>query len=248
MSENPSNVSTPSLWHAPVMFVSPRSVFACVAHAGHYGWALAAILALTTLFGWATVQTGLIDRQVERQTRAAVASLEREQIDLLDRTELSERMEKIRKTGEFNTLIARGGALLATPVGLVVSVMLIAAVLFAVVALKGNKPDYPTLMAICVYSAVVDVLAAGLRLAMMLYYRRLGVETSLGTLLPRDEAYRIARGILSGVDPFHVWFWILVGLGLVVTGQLSRRAAAVTCVLFWLVTAGVRTIPSFVGS
>ena len=41
------------------------------------------------------------------------------------------------------------------------SLMLIAALLFAVVALAGNKAEYPALMAICAYAAVVDLLAAG---------------------------------------------------------------------------------------
>ena len=50
--------------------------------------------------------------------------------------------------------------------------------------------------------------------------------------------------VLSSVDPFRVWFWILVCLGLVVTGQLSRRTALVTCLLFCLLAAGVRMIPA----
>jgi hypothetical protein len=55
------------------------------------------------------------------------------------------------------------------------------------------------------------------------------------------------RSILSAVDPFAAWFWILVALGLVITGQLSRRAAVVTCALFWLIAAGAAIIPAQVG-
>jgi hypothetical protein len=225
------------------MFVAPAAVFRHVAETGRYGWVLATMILLTTLIGWATVQTGLIDRQVGLQTLRDLENLEREQIDLLSRAELSEALENIRKQAEFTTLMARGGAVLAPPVGLVAGLMLIAALLFAVVALTGNKPDYHTLMAVCVYSAVVDVLAAGLRLALMLSYRTLDVDTSLGLLVSPTPEPGAAQTILSAIDPFRAWFWILAGLGLVVTGQLSRRAATITCLLCWLIACGARMIP-----
>ena len=98
-------------------------------------------------------------------------------------------------------------------------------------------------MAVCAYSAVVDVLAAGLRLARMLCYRTIDVDTSLGLLVSRSPEPGVAQTILSAIDPFRAWFWVLLGLGLVVTGQLSRRAAVITCVLCWLIAAGVRMIP-----
>ena len=235
--------SAPGLGQLPMMFVAPGAVFRRIAGGGGYGWTLGALLLLTTLIGWATVQTGLIDRQVDRQTGKALADLEREQIDLLSRVELSEQLEKIRKQAEFTKLIRRGSVVLATPLALVASLMLIAALLFAAVALAGNKPDYPTLMAVCVYSAVVDLLASGLRLALMLCYRTIEVDTSLGLLMPFSEEARTLKTVLSAVDPFRAWFWILVAVGLAVTGQLSRRTAVITCVLFWLAATGVRMVP-----
>ena len=235
--------AVPSLRHAPLVLVAPEAVFRRIAHSGRYGWALGALLVLTTLIGWATVQTGLIDREVNRRTLKSLADLEREQTDLMTRQELSEQLENIRKSAEFTKLMTRGEVILAAPVLLLASAMFIAALLFGVVALVGNKPDYPTLMAVCVYSAVVDVLAAGLRLAMMLYYRTLEVDTSLALLVPPAKDTQILTTILSAIDPFRVWFWILVALGLVVTGQLSRRGAIITCGLFWLIASGVRMIP-----
>lgn len=244
MSATQANSSALGLAHVPLMFVAPGAVFRRIAETGRYGWTLAAWVLLTTLIGWVTVQTGLIDREVDRRTRSALAALEREQIDLLSRTELSERLEKIRKSAEFTKLITRGAAMVSTPVGLVASVMLIAALLFVVVASAGNKAEYPTLVAVCVHAAVVDVLAAGLRLAMMLCYRTVEVDTSLGLLVPASEQTATLKSILSAIDPFRAWFWVLVGIGLVVTGQLSRRAAVTTCVIFWLIATGVRMIPA----
>ena len=224
------------------MLVSPGSVFRRVSERSAYGWALAAMLLLITMIGWATVQTGLIDREVNRQTAKALAQLEREQSDLLSRLELSERMEKVREAGEFNKLMLQGGAMAYAPIALVATLMSVAAILFAVVALAGNKPDYPTLMAVCVYSAVVDVAAAALRLGMMLWYRTVEVDTSLGLLVSASGESATIRACLSAIDPFRIWFWILVAVGLVLTGQLSRRAAGLTCALFALLAIGARMI------
>jgi len=226
------------------MFLDPGVAFHRIAERGTYGWTLGALLLITTLFGWVTVQSGLIDREVERQTRREMADLEREQADVISRSELSEQLGKLREKAEFMKLILRGSAVAAAPVKLAASLMLIAAVLFAAVALTGNKPDYATLMAVCVYSAVVEVLAAGLRLAMQMHYRSLDVQASLGVLVPPGEEHKVLHAVLSAVDPFQVWFWVLVAMGLVVCGQLSRRAAVVSCTLLWLVSAGLRMVPA----
>jgi hypothetical protein len=243
MSATQPNVSSVGLRHGPLMLLAPRSVFGRIAENSRYGWMLAALIACTTLIGWATVQTGLIDREIDRQTRKVLADLEREQIDLLSRTELSDRMEKVRQAADFQKLLERGSSVGLAPLRLVASVMVIAAVLFAIVALAGNKPDYQTLITICVYSAIIDVLAAGLRLGLMLAFRTIDVDTSLGVLVPWSAQTRVLKMILSGLDPFQAWFWILVALGLIVTDQLSRRAAIITCAVLGLLTAGVRMLP-----
>ncbi len=235
------NPSALGLSQAPLMLVAPAGVLRRAADSGQYGWTLGAILLLVTLIGWATVQTGLVDREVDRQTNRALANLEREQIDLLSRTELTDRMQTIREAGQFMKLIRGGSAVLAAPIVLVASLMLIAALLFAVVALAGNKAEYPALMAICTFAAVVDLLAAGLRLGMMLAYRTIHVDTSLGLLVPLSEGTRIVKAALTGLDPFVAWFWILLGLGLIVSGQLSRRAAIITCVTFFAVGCLIRS-------
>jgi len=225
---------------APRMLVAPGAVFHRIAQDGAYGWGLFALLLLSVWIGWSTVQTGFIDRAVDARTHQALADLEREQFDILNRTELSDRMLKLREASTFSKLIARGATVLGPPISLLVSVMLIAVVLFAIVALAGNKADYGTLLAICVYSAAVEVMAAGLRLVMMIAYRSGEVRTSLDVLVPAGEETQVFRQLLSGIDPFRIWFWILVAIGLVATRQLSRRMAVVSCTVMALTAIGVR--------
>jgi hypothetical protein len=63
-------------------------------------------------------------------------------------------------------------------------------------------------------------------------------------LVPRTEATQVVRMILSAVDVFSLWSWVLVGMGVVITGQLSRKAAVFTCVVFGLVSTVAKMAPA----
>jgi len=227
--------STLSVRHALLMFASPRSVFARVEDTGAYGWTFVTLLGLVMLIGFAQVKTGLIDRTVDEQTERQLAELEKSQGDTVDRIALRDQMVDVRKAGEFNKLITRLGAMLAAPVWMAVSLLLIASLLYAVVALTGRKPEYHTLMSICVFAAFIELAAHILRLGMMLYFRTVEVDTSLGALASPGKP-----SFLAAIDPFHIWFWVLVAMGLVVTHQLSRRVAVLACLLFGGASIGVR--------
>ncbi len=218
-----------------LVYAAPRSLFSRVEDTGAYGWALVTLLGLVMLIGYAETQTGLIDRGVDEQTEQKLAALEAEQTDLVDRIQLRENMDDIRKAGEFNKLLARLGAVVFTPTYLLASFLIIASILYAVVALTGRKPEYHTLMSICVYAGFIELVGLIVRLTMVVYYRTTQVDTSLGILAAQD-----GPSPLSAADPFRIWFWVLVIIGLAVTRQLSRRMAVVSCVLMGLAAAGVR--------
>ena len=221
--------------HSILVYGSPRVLFSRVVDTGAYGWTLATLLAMVTLIGYVEVQTGLIDHVVDERTEQSLAQLEESQGHLIDRIELRDRMESIRKSGAFNKLLFRLGKIVLTPSYWLASFLIIASMLYAVVALTGRKPEYQTLMSICVYSGFVVLFAAVVRIAMVLSYRTTEVDTSLGMLVPPGTA-----SPLVAVDPFRIWFWVLVAIGLTVTRQLSRRMAIVCCVLMGLLASGVR--------
>lgn len=231
------------LRHTLLVYTSPRSLFERVEDTGHYGLALVLLLGLVTLIGYAQIQTGLIDRVVDQQTEQALAALETSQGDLVDRVELRDGMETIRKQGEFNKTMTRLGRSVMLPVSYLASFLLIASVLYAAVALTGRKPEYHTLISICVYAGFLELVGLFVRLAMMLYYRTPEVETSLGFLAPMGE-----KSILFAIDPFRIWFWILVAIGVAVTHQLSRRMAIVTCTLLCLASIGMHAAIHYAGT
>jgi hypothetical protein len=51
--------------------------------------------------------------------------------------------------------------------------------------------------------------------------------------------------VLAGIDPFRLWFWVLVGIGLCVTRQLGRRMAVGACVVMALVSSAGHAAAGF---
>jgi hypothetical protein len=227
---------------ALLVLARPGKLFARVEDAPFYGWALVAILVLVSLLGFLEVRTGLIDRSIDQRTEEALATLENNQGHLVDRIELRDRMEVIRKGGEFNKMLARLGVVVFTPARFLVSWLLIASLLYVMVAMTGRKPEYHTLLAICVFAGMVEFLGCIVRLGMVVAYRTTFVDTSLAMLAPVGMPTPLA-----GIDPFSIWFWVLVGIGLTVTRQLSRRVAIGSCLTMALLASGGRIAISYMG-
>jgi hypothetical protein len=230
-----------SLW-------SPRSAFAQVEDVPRYGWPLAILLTAVTLIGYATVQSGLIDRAVDLRVQANIAAIDEAQRDVVERSALRALYEREREKGEFERAILRILAVGAEPVALLATILLIAAVLFAAVAITGRKAEWHTLLTIVVYAAAVDVVARLVRFAFMLRFESLDVDTSPGPLvlhLLRDasaapQAVAALSGLATMLDPFRIWFWIVVVTGLAVTRQLRGWRGWTWCAACWLTGGLVR--------
>ena len=232
---------------APAL-LSPRSFYARVEDVAGYGGPLVVLLVTLTVVGYATVQTGLIDRAVDQEVERQVAQIEKENFDVVERLALTEMIADCRKGGEFTKLMARAQRIVAAPVGLLASLLLTASLFYGLVALTGKKPEWHTLMTIVVFAGFAVLLGAMVELGLMMRYRRLEVDTSLGLLAPMirpafgevSQPVGRVQGLLTAVDPFRVWFWILVATGLSVTGQLRGWRSWVPCTVCWLGAAGVR--------
>jgi hypothetical protein len=232
----------------PLALFAPRRVFYRVEDVGAYGWPLVALLAFVTLIGYAMIQTGLIDRAVDQRVRERIATIEREQHDVVDRASLREMYAEQEKLGTFEKLMTRIWVVVAEPGRLLVSVLVIAAILYGMVALTGSKPEWNTLLTICVFAGFADALRLVMRLILMLSYGTLAVDTSLSPLartLTTGEGWTPAAkvalaGGLAALDPFVIWFWLMVLVGLSATQQLRGWRAWLPCMLCWLVGAAGR--------
>lgn len=231
------------------VFFAPRSLFARVENVPAYGWPLIILLTTVTLIGYATVQTGLIDREVDKAVQREIARLDLDKADVVQRSEISKMIEDLKKGGEFHKLMARMAAIVLEPVRLLASMLLLSSLFYGLVALSGKKPEWHTLMSVVVFSSFIDAARMLFELILKLRCASLTVDTSAGALFPMlssnlpvpKEAIDIVPATLSGFDPFRIWFWIVVVVGLNVTSQLRGWRGWVPCLLLWIGGAGVRT-------
>ncbi|MBI1826833.1 MAG: YIP1 family protein [Planctomycetes bacterium] len=232
----------PPLPYGVLVLFAPRRVFARIEDTPAYGWGLTFLIGLMVLIGYAKVQTGLIDRDVDEATERGLAAFEKSQGEVIDRVAFREHTESVQKEAEFTKMISRLGAIVLSPLGMLASLMLIASVFYAVVALTGRKPEYHTLMSICVYSAYIELSALILQLAMMLFFKSTAVDTTLRALGRAGEPT-----LWAAVDPFRIWFWVLVAIGLITTQQLSRWKAIIICTLMCGMALGLHAATVSIG-
>lgn len=233
----------------PLVLLAPRRLFSRVEDVAAWGWPLLILLTLVTLIGYAEVQTELIDREVDRRVQERIAQIDETQRDVVERSALRELYEKEHKKGTFEKLLMRIQVIVAEPTQALAAALLVAAVLYGVVALTGRKPEWHTLLTICVYAGFIDAMRLLMTLVLMLCHGTLEIYTSLTPLtrylvdLEQAEPVQVAAvsGLLSAVDPFRVWFWVVVVVGLSVTAQLRGWRAWLICTLCWLVAVGGRT-------
>ncbi len=245
---NPVSRQAVGLADIPRALFAPRSVLARVEDVKSWLWPLVALLALTTLIGYASVQTGLVDRQIDLKVARRIAEQERMQRNVVERSALRDMIERELKQGEFEKLLTRVQVIAAEPLKVLATTLLIAAVLYGMVALTGRKPEWNTLLTICVLAGFVEALRLLVKLGLMLHFRTLEVDTSLSVLawpLLSDQgleptAIASAAGAMTALDPFRIWYWWIVLVGLAVTSQLRGWRSATICMLCWLVGAVVR--------
>lgn len=233
----------------PLVWVAPRRLFERVEDVPTYAWALLVLLLAVTGLGYASVQTGLIDREIDRGVAERIALIDQTQRDVVERSALREQYEQQRKQGEFEKTLARINAVVTGPLGMLAGTLAVAAVLYGLVALQGRKAEWHTLMNICVFAGFIELLRQVATLALMMRFRTLEIDTSLAPLaaaaverfaLSAQSAAALA-GALTGADPFRVWYWSAVAIGLRVTSQVTGWRAAAICVTCWLFGAAARS-------
>ena len=232
----------------PRVLFAPRGVFGRVEDVPAYAWALVLLLVSVTVMGYLLVQTGLIDYEVDQQVQRNIAALELEQLDVVERSALSDMIADKKKEGEFLRLINRVQVIGANPMATLACVLLIPAMFYGLVALTGKKPEWHTLVTICVFASFADLMGVIVRFGMRLQFKTLFVDSSLAPLTNflQSEGASVAQqnaslgGLLTAFDPFRIWFWLIMVAGLTVTRQLRGWRAWCACTFFWLSAAAVR--------
>jgi hypothetical protein len=133
----------------------------------------------------------------------------------------------VEKGAIFQKQLTRVLLLAGGPLSLCLSVCVLSGSLFLVVALRGGKPNYQVLLGVTTFAAYVEVPRLLMRLLLIGQLHVSRVETSAAAFVSRPEVGLFPYLVLRRVDPFEVWYYLLIGLGVYHAGQLRARSAAV---------------------
>ena len=73
---------------------------------------------------------------------------------------------------------------------------------------------------------------------------RYSLSLGVGRFLDPDTTSPILLGLVGRIDLFTIWITVLIGIGIAVTGKVSRARAAIAAAVVWLLGA----LPSLAGA
>lgn len=224
------------------LYTQPGQLFARLPAINRAGAALALLLLLQVLYAFAVIATGVHDYEIDVQTEKHASQEAIRQEGEQKSQDLDKALETLEKGAIFSKLLTRVLLILGEPLRYLVSIGLIAGLLYLAVALQGGKPNFPVLAGICVFASWVEIPRMVLRLYLLAQVGASRVDTSAGAFVQRPDQGLALYVLLRQLDPFVLWFWSLVGLGLVSSGQLRVRAAVRVILCLVILACGCRLL------
>lgn len=208
----------------------PSALFSDLPRYNRSTGALGVLLALHVLYALALLGTGVIDYEIDAETQRQVARAAQRQEGEEKADQLLATLDTLEKGGAFQKVLARVLLGLGGPAGLLLGIGLVAGLLFVAVALQGGKPNFPVLAGVVIFASYVEVPRLLLRVALVAQLHASRVETSAAAFVVRPDVGLPAYVLLRRLDPFALWYWWLVGLGVWKAGQMRLRPAIVVVV------------------
>lgn len=223
------------------LFWVPSRLFSNLAGRQESGSALLLLGALLLGLGYLQARTGVGDREWDTRGKARIhRAIQR--ADSSDPQKLDVEIQGIRASVSFWKMVFRWITILRAPLRAVLGVAILSALLFLAVASLGNAPNQRVLTAIVIFCWYLEIPRQILRLALVASLGHERVETSAAAWVSDPSIGAWGFSLLRLVDPFVIWFWILVAKGLEVTGQTRWRQAITIVVLFALLGGMLKTV------
>jgi hypothetical protein len=224
------------------VFFHPTTLFRELPRTNRVAGALILLMALHALYGLGLYATGVLDYEIDVQTQTQISGLRQHPPAKDDAAKFTSALEMIEKGSVFQKELSRVLLLAGGPLRLLLNVSILSALLFLVVALRGGKPNFQVLLGVTTFASYVEAPRLIMQLVLTAQLHVSRVETSAAAFFSRADVGLANYLLLRRLDPFEVWYYVLVGLGLYHTGQLKRRWAIAAACLLALVAAALHCL------
>ncbi len=162
-------------------------------------------------------------------------------------TIVAQQEELLRERGLSEEQIEQAQRITGSPVIMVVSgisgafftavvLVLFTLILFLLVPLFGGKAQFPIIMSVVCYAAMITALGALLRLILVGVTKSPYSNFSLALFAGGMEKTSFSFRLLTGIDLFIIWEMILVAMGIHITSEVKKENAYILVFLIWVVS------------
>lgn len=204
------------------VFFAPTKVFTYLKEKPQ--WAVAFVIVLIVVTVVAAVSVGIArDTILERQAEA-----------MRERGMTEEQMEQALSvaSGPLLYISSAVGAAIFTAIMLV----LFAFILNLFIPVFSGTAAFKTVFSLISHTALVKVLAAIVKLILIIMTKSIFVTTSLALLVPNMARESFGYQLLMGCDFFVLWEMILVAIGINITNDVPKKSAYILVFLIWVVS------------
>jgi hypothetical protein len=206
-----------------------------------WAWVTPALLVLVGLVAFSVVTAPYASELALRQAQQQMASLPPQQAE-----QAAAQVERFTSP----PMIA-GFSIIGGLVTLAVIWLLSAGVLYFLGLVAGGEASFAQSFAILTWSWLPYSLRNLVMAAYVTYSGKLlnpGLSSLVATGDQAKDAANWLYGLLSQVDLFYLWHLILVIVGLVAVGRLSKTKATVVGLIYLAVSTALSLVPVFVGT
>ena len=135
---------------------------------------------------------------------------------------------------------AQIGTLIATPIAMFIYLFIAAALCLVLGKALGSLLSYGQALAIMAYAGLVALPQQVVGALLISAKKTAEVQMGLGLFLSEEALQSFGGRFLAGIDPFSVWWTVIIGLGLSIVGHVDRSRAyigAIVLSLIWIAGA-----------
>jgi hypothetical protein len=155
-----------------------------------------------------------------------------------------ERWGESRYTTEMERISGQNRSLavfLIMPLTYLFGVLFSALIVLGMGRLASTQGNYLQVFSVLLHANLVDkLLGNGLRLFLITSHKSV-VQTSTGlpALFPRLDVFSASYALLSQVDLFQIWMFVLFGMGLAASFKISLKKGLVISFAFWFLKSAL---------
>jgi tryptophan-rich sensory protein len=198
------------------VFTSPKKAFEIIAEKPDWLAPMIAMVIIGILFAVTVVPKVVMPAQIEQVTE-----------QMRDRGATDEQIEQTVKimTGPITTIFGVVGALLGTPITLLV----ISGILFGVCSLFGGQAKFLQVFSAYTYAGLIASLGGIVKGILMWTQQSIHVGTSLALLLSEDLSKTFLYRLLGHFDLFTLWQLgaLIIGLAVIYRWKATKAAGIV---------------------